>query len=278
LKGTNFGVGPDVFQELTSGTQNTAIGYGAGEGTYGLTTGSGNVMIGYNLGGGCETGSNNTFLGSNTNFEGATYINRSIALGAGGKITGYNQFVVAPNVEIFNSPGLKPSTGSREGTLLGFDSSGNIIPSAGSYNSVSKIDTTISLKINLSYNDTSFTVTVTRGFVVESSSTNAYWYTNSEGVYYLNIHIHNKIDSSATSGTWIFGPLLGIEDNSGVDSTPNVTTYLNMLNSTRLGGGLHSIAYYPTNISPATNTNGIAVVLNFGSTPTNGAEFGILSK
>jgi len=112
---------------------------------------------------------------------------------------------------------------------------------------------------------------------VESSSTNPYWYTNS-GVYYFNIHIHNRIDSSAgstTSGSWIFSPLPGIEGNSRVDSTPNVTTCLNMLNSTRLGGGLHSIAYYPTNISPATNINGIAVVLNFGSTPTNGAEFGI---
>jgi len=102
---------------------------------------------------------------------------------------------------------------------------------------------------------------------VESSSTNAYWYTNS-GVYYFNIHIHNKIDSSigsTNSSTWIFGPLPGIEDNSGVDRTPNVTACLNMLNSTRPGGGLHSIAYYPTNISPSTNTNGIAyVVLNFG--------------
>jgi len=43
-KGTNFGIAPDVFLELTSGTQNTAIAYGAGEGTYGLTTGSRNVM------------------------------------------------------------------------------------------------------------------------------------------------------------------------------------------------------------------------------------------
>jgi len=74
--------------------------------------------------------------------------------------------------------------------------------------------------------------------------------------------------------TRIFGPLLGTEDNSGVNSTPNVTTCLNMLDSTGLGGGLFSIAYYPTNISPSTNNNGIAVVLNF-ATPTNGAEFGI---
>jgi len=35
--GTNFGVGPNVFQDLTTGTQNTAIGNGAGGGTYGLT-------------------------------------------------------------------------------------------------------------------------------------------------------------------------------------------------------------------------------------------------
>jgi len=39
LKGTNFGVGPNVFQELTSGGQNTAIGNGAGGGPYGFSTG-----------------------------------------------------------------------------------------------------------------------------------------------------------------------------------------------------------------------------------------------
>jgi len=120
---------------------------------------------------------------------------------------------------------------------------------------------------------------VTGGFTVEASATNAYWYTNSEGVYYFNIHIHNKIDSSpgsTTSRTWIFGPLPGIQCNSAVNSTPNVTACLNMLNSTGQGGLHSSIAYYPTNISPSTNTNGIAlVVLNFASTPTNRAEFGI---
>jgi len=68
LKGTNFGIGPDILQDLTTGTQNTALGNGAGMETYGLTTGSGNVMVGYNSGGGCQTGSNNTFLGTNTLF------------------------------------------------------------------------------------------------------------------------------------------------------------------------------------------------------------------
>jgi len=46
LNGTNFGVGQNVIQDLTTGTQNTAIGNGAGTGPYGLTTGSGNVMVG----------------------------------------------------------------------------------------------------------------------------------------------------------------------------------------------------------------------------------------
>jgi len=36
--------------------------------------------------------------------------------------------MVAPNVNI---SGLTPSTGSGEGTLLEYDFSGNIIPSAG---------------------------------------------------------------------------------------------------------------------------------------------------
>jgi len=37
----------------------------------------------------------------------------------------------------FNIPGLEPSTGSREGTLLEYDLEGNIIPSAGTFNSMS---------------------------------------------------------------------------------------------------------------------------------------------
>jgi len=50
----------------------TMTGDGTSTGTYGLTTGSGNVMVGYNSGGGCVTGSNNTFLGTNTQLSGAT--------------------------------------------------------------------------------------------------------------------------------------------------------------------------------------------------------------
>jgi len=136
LNGTNFGVGQNVLQDLTTGTQNTALGDGAGTGPYGLTTGSGNVMVGYNSGGGCVTGSNNTFLGANTRFTGATYNVGSIALGAGATINKENQLMVASNVAYFNISGLVPSTGTGEGTILEFDSSGNIIPSAGTYNMV----------------------------------------------------------------------------------------------------------------------------------------------
>jgi len=138
--GTNFG--QNVLQDLTTGYENTALGNDAGMGTYGLTTGSGNVMIGYNSGGGCVSGSNNTFLGANTQFTGATYIVGSIALGEGATVTQENQLMVASNIAFFNISGLVSGTGTR--TILEFDSSGNIAPSVGTYNTVSKIDTELS--------------------------------------------------------------------------------------------------------------------------------------
>jgi hypothetical protein len=46
--GTNFGIGPSVFNNLTTGTQNTAIGNSAAGGPHKLTT------------------VNNNFLGTNT--------------------------------------------------------------------------------------------------------------------------------------------------------------------------------------------------------------------
>jgi len=61
-----FVIGPDVLQDFTTGTQNTATGYGAGGGLYGVTSGQGNAFVGYNSGGTSITGSNNTFLGANT--------------------------------------------------------------------------------------------------------------------------------------------------------------------------------------------------------------------
>jgi len=60
------------------------------------------------------------------------------------EITNRDQFVVASNVTSFIIPGLTASTRTGAGTILEFNSSGNIIPSGGTYNMVSKMDTELS--------------------------------------------------------------------------------------------------------------------------------------
>jgi len=159
--GTNFGIGPGVFNSLTTGMQNTAIGNSAAVGAYKLTTRTGNVMVGYNSGGTCEDGSNNTFLGTNTQLHlGQSSISGSVALGRGVVISNYNQLMVASTINSFNISGLTPSTGSGEGAILEFDSSGNSIPSAGTYNSVSKIESEFSsLSSSVSTNTSKISVT-----------------------------------------------------------------------------------------------------------------------
>jgi len=143
-KGTNFGIGPDVLQDLTTGTQNTATGYLAGGGPYGLQNGKRNVMVGYISGGTCISGSNNTFLGANTALAPVQiYLSGSIAPGEGVIMSDYNQLMVASNVTSFNISGLAAS-GDSTGTILECHSRGNIIPSAGTYNKVSKIDSEFS--------------------------------------------------------------------------------------------------------------------------------------
>jgi len=99
-------------------------------------------MLGANSGQGCVTGSNNTLIGYNSSIS-ASYILGSIALGAGTKITGYNQLMVAPNVTQFNIPGLAALTGTGAGSILEFDLASNVLPTAGTYKTVSAIDTAI---------------------------------------------------------------------------------------------------------------------------------------
>jgi len=62
------------LNQITTGTDNIAIGSGAAGGEYGLTTGSDNVMLGVNSGPACITGNNNTFLGYNTSMYGASLL------------------------------------------------------------------------------------------------------------------------------------------------------------------------------------------------------------
>jgi len=144
VTGTNIGAGPGALNQVTIGTSNTAFGSGTGGAPYGVTTGSGNVMVGAGAGNSCSNGSNNTFLGSNTAFRpGVGYYNGSIALGAGAVITNFNQLMVATNFTAFNMAGLAASTGTSAGTILEFDSEGNILPMAGTNKTVLDIDTAI---------------------------------------------------------------------------------------------------------------------------------------
>jgi len=136
------------LSQLTTRTNN--IGLGAASGQYGLTSGNGNVVLCVNSGLACVVGNNNTFLGDNTSMYGANYIIGSIALGAGAKVTSYNQFMVASNVTQFNIPGLTASTGTGTGTILEFDSAGNILPMAGTYKTIFAIDM-VSAAINAPY-------------------------------------------------------------------------------------------------------------------------------
>jgi len=79
-----------------------------------------------------------------------TYFTGSIALGAGATITNYNQLMVASNVTAFNISGLAPSTDTGAGTILEFDSAGNVLPTTGTYKTVLAIDTAIAA-INAPY-------------------------------------------------------------------------------------------------------------------------------
>jgi len=125
-------------------------------------------MIGYNSGANCQTGNNNTFLGAYAQFEsGMTSINSSIGLGYDAIINADNQLMVASAITSFNMSGLAASTGSGEGTILEFDSAGNILPSAGTYNTVASIDKIIAA-INAPY---AMRWTSTSEFTYDSSDT-----------------------------------------------------------------------------------------------------------
>jgi len=86
-------------------------------------------MVGASAGSIHSGGSNNTFLGSNTDFTPRVdYYNGSIALGSGTIIDNYNQLMVASNVTAFNMAGLAALTGTGMGTILEFDLGGNVLP------------------------------------------------------------------------------------------------------------------------------------------------------
>jgi len=219
--GTNFGVGPGVLGNLTTGTQNTVVGNWEDALPYTITTGSNNTFIGYNTGKSCEQGSNNTFVGNNIQLTpGQTLYSGSIGLGSGVVINNSDQFVVASNVTSFNISGLKASTGSGEGTILEFDSAGNILPSAGTYNTVSKIDTAISaLQGNNSVSTTGpFVPTFSSEVNCSATSVNSGYSYYGEDFY--NLYMLFTADVTGSSVSSFSLDVSGIPGEYNTDFTP----------------------------------------------------------
>jgi len=238
VSGTNIAVGPNALNQVTTGTGNTAIGSDAGGSPYGIATGSGNVMVGANAGNICSGGSNNTFLGSNTDFTpGIGYYNGSIALGSGAIINNYNQLMVAPNVTAFNIAGLAASTGTGMGTILEFDSAGNVLPTVGTYKTVAAIDTAIG-SINAPYAFSWYQNTTVSLDISTTSQSLALWtasYFGDSG----NMASATTWTCPAT-GLWSFKTSFGYTSN-----TANIAIYLYTCNCsiTPMGSRATSIGF-----------------------------------
>jgi hypothetical protein len=141
----NTAVGARTLYYCTA-SNNTAVGNQAGDN---VTTGEENVLIGPEAGGNLTTGNCNVCIGSHCGVYSDDCTN-AIVLGSRSSPsstpytnTASNQLYIAPAVTSFNFPSLAASTGTGAGTIIEYDSSGNIIPSAGTYNSVAALDTVI---------------------------------------------------------------------------------------------------------------------------------------
>jgi len=146
-RGNNTALGANCMCYSTETLDNPAVGYVSAEGVSSATD---NVCVGCAAGNSITSGTRNLCIGSNCNVYSGVCTS-SIVLGSRVNAsspnvvnTANNQLYIAPSITSFNISGLTASTGSREGTILEFDSSGNIIPAVGTYNTVSKIDTDIS--------------------------------------------------------------------------------------------------------------------------------------
>jgi len=138
---------------------------------------------------------------------GNSSISGSIVLGSDAITNSDNQFMVAPTITSFNISGLTASTGTGEGTILEFDSSGNIIPSTGTYNTVSKIDTELSsLQSSASTNTSDINTLLSGGTVFTASGS----YTVPSNVTTLVIEaIGGGGGGAASSGPNTSGPWNG---------------------------------------------------------------------
>jgi len=257
LHGTNFGVGPGVLGNLT-GTQNTVVGNWEDALPYTITSGSNNTFIGYNTGKSCEQGSNNTFVGNNIQLTpGQSLFTGSIGLGSGVVINNSDQFVVASNVTSFIIPGLTASTGTGEGTILEFDSSGYIIPSAGTYNTVSKIDTAISALQNNSSVSTSGPFVPTFSSEVNCTAASVNLGFSYYGEDFYNLYMVFTVDVTGLSVSSFSFNVSGIPGEYNTDFTP--TAIVSVSGSTSL--------YH--NVTWSFSTGSATISLSFTSSTTN---------
>jgi len=136
----NTSMGSSCLSNCT-GSNNTALGSTAGSS---ITTGSGNICLGIGSASGQydNTVSDNIYIGNGTSTT-ASGVLGGIILGNNASCSMSNQLSLGSTITSFNFPGLTSSTGSGEGTILEYDSLKNILPSSGTYNSISKIDTAI---------------------------------------------------------------------------------------------------------------------------------------
>jgi hypothetical protein len=111
--GFNIGIGVNVFAGATGANLNVSLGHRSLQ--Y-MSSGDSNVSIGYVSGkidteSGTYSGSNNTFLGSQTQLlSGVSNVNNSTALGYGAKITTSNQVVLGRNIDYVSIPSTTSGT------------------------------------------------------------------------------------------------------------------------------------------------------------------------
>jgi len=107
---------------------------------------------------------------------------------------------------LLNISSLTPSTGRGEGTILDFDSSGNRIPSAGTYNMVSKIDTELSsLQSSVTTNTSDITTLLSGGTISTASGS----YTVPSNVTTLTIEAMKGDGGGSGGGTGSDGAWAG---------------------------------------------------------------------
>jgi hypothetical protein len=134
-------IGWRAGQSLATGSTNNTL-VGASAAAF-LSSGINNVIAGSETAAGLQTGSRNVLLGTAITISSAR--SDTIALGHGATLTADAQFAIASAITHVNAPGLTAASDGT-GTLLSFDASGIIRPSAGTNKTVALIDTALSAR------------------------------------------------------------------------------------------------------------------------------------